>query len=308
MTTRYLIGRAELLTYPIEAPKKKVGDKAHPYTLTEAKRIIVPEIETANRIFQELPAKACADDLAVARLVLHPAYLAKSYFPKLLLDQVGLSSVGSRTRRIQPRRQTQKKAPPEMETTELFVSGTRAAMGNFPAFARSLNEQMPVAEQFARIETFAAMTPADRLHLEGANVGHVFEVGLHLPPRAMPRMFAPYLPTTPRTAASGSMASSSLKPAGCSSWQSKGCDRPGKPRPVHADARRPADAAFASSPSGYPQHAACSVVLLAKWRTALPRAQGRHSRWWPTGKTRSRKLCPPLFSGRRGGQRRTRFH
>ncbi len=108
MTTRYLIGRAELLTYPIEAPKKKVGDKAHPYTLTEAKRIIVPEIETANRIFQELPAKACADDLAVARLVLHPAYLAKSYFPKLLLDQVGLSSVGSRTRRIQPRRQTQK--------------------------------------------------------------------------------------------------------------------------------------------------------------------------------------------------------
>ena len=182
MTTRYLIGRAELLTYPIEAPKKKVGDKAHPYTLTEAKRIIVPEIETANRIFQELPAKACADDLAVARLVLHPAYLAKSYFPKLLLDQVGLSSVGSRTRRVQPRRQTQKKAPLEVETTELFVSGTRAALGNFPAFARSLNEQMPVAEQFARIETFAAMTPADRLHLEGTNVGHVFEVGLHLPP------------------------------------------------------------------------------------------------------------------------------
>jgi len=182
MTTRYLIGRAELLTYPIEAPRKKVGDKAHPYTLGEAKRIIVPEIELANTVFQELPAKACADDLAVARLVLHPAYLAKSFFPKLLLDQIGLSSVGSRTRRIQPRRQTQKKTPTEMETTELFVAGTRAALGNFPTFARNLNEQMPVAEQFARIETFAAMTPADRLHLEGANVGHVFEVGLHLPP------------------------------------------------------------------------------------------------------------------------------
>jgi len=53
---------------------------------------------------------------------------------------------------------------------------------NFPDFARSLHEQLPVAEQFARIETFAAMTPTDRLHLEGAHVGHVFEVGLHLPP------------------------------------------------------------------------------------------------------------------------------
>lgn len=196
MTTRYLIGRAELLTYPIEAPKKKVSNKAHPYTLGEAQRIIVPEIETANNIFQALPPKACADDLAVARLVLHPAYLAKSFFPKLLLDQVGLSSIGSRTRRIQPRRQTQKKAPAEAETTELFVAGTRTALGNFSAFARSLNEQMPVSEQFARIETFAAMIPADRLRLEGAYVGHVFEVGLHLPPEGeasdVRAMFADY--------------------------------------------------------------------------------------------------------------------
>lgn len=196
MSTRYLIGRAELLTYPIDAPKKKNGDKAHPYTLREAQRIIVPEIEVANSIFQSLPAKACADDLAVARLVLHPAYLAKSFFPKLLLDQVGLSTVGSRTRRIKPRHQTQKKAPPEAETTELFVAGTRAALSNFPEFARGLNEQMPVSEQFARIETFAAMTPADRLHLEGSTIGHVFEVGLHLPPEGnasdVRSMFADY--------------------------------------------------------------------------------------------------------------------
>jgi len=196
MSTRYLIGRAELLTYPIEAPKKKTGDKAHPYTLGDAQRIIVPEIEVANTIFEALPSKACADDLAVARLVLHPAYLAKSFFPKLLLDQVGLSSVGSRTRRIKPRHQTQKKAPAEVETTELFVAGKRAALSNFPAFARSLNEQMPVAEQFTRIEAFAAMTPADRLHLEGATIGHVFEVGLHLPPEGnaseVRSMFADY--------------------------------------------------------------------------------------------------------------------
>lgn len=185
MTTRYLIGRAELLTYPIEAPKKKPSDKAHPYTLSEAKRIIVPEIEAANRIFESLPAKACADDLAVARLVLHPTYLAKSFFPKLLLDQVGLASVGSRTQRIQPRRQTRRNAPPEAETTELFVAGTRSALQNFPAFARGLNEELPAAEQFARIETFAAMTPTDRLRLEGADVGDVFEVGLHLPPEGV---------------------------------------------------------------------------------------------------------------------------
>ncbi|MEO8409889.1 MAG: S8 family peptidase, partial [Propionivibrio sp.] len=182
MATRYLIGRAELLTYPIEAPKKKTGDKVHPYTLAEAKRVLVPEIEAANTFFQALPPRACADDLAVARLILHPAYLAKTFFPKLLLDQVGLASVGSRMRRIQPRRQTKRNAPPEAETTELFVAGTRSALRRFPDFARGLSEEFPVAEQFARIETFAAMVPDDRLRLEGAQVGHVFEVGLHLPP------------------------------------------------------------------------------------------------------------------------------
>lgn len=57
MSTRYLIGRAELLTYPIEAPKKKPGDKAHPYTLGEAQRIIVPEIEVANSLFRPCPRK-----------------------------------------------------------------------------------------------------------------------------------------------------------------------------------------------------------------------------------------------------------
>lgn len=196
MTTRYLIGRAELLTYPIEAPKKKPGNKAHPYTLSDAKRVIVPEIEVANSIFQSLPPKACADDLVVARLVLHPAYLAKSFFPKLLLDQVGLASVGSRTRRIQPRRQTQRNAPSEAETTELFLAGSRAALQRFPDFVRGLHEELPVAEQFARIETFAAMIPADRLRLEGTQVGHVFEVGLHLPPGGeasdLRAMFADY--------------------------------------------------------------------------------------------------------------------
>ena len=152
MSTRYLIGRAELLTYPIDAPKKKPSDKVHPYTLNDAKKIIIPEIEIANSFFQALPAKACADDLAVACLVLHPAYLAKSFFPKLLLDQVGLASIGARTRRIQPRRQTRRNTPSEAETTELFVAGTRTALQKFSNFARGLSEDMPVAEQFARID------------------------------------------------------------------------------------------------------------------------------------------------------------
>lgn len=73
MATRYLIGKGELLTYPIDAPKKDQGDKTHPYTLLSAKSVLIPQIEEANRNFISLPEKACVDDLVVAKVTLHPA-------------------------------------------------------------------------------------------------------------------------------------------------------------------------------------------------------------------------------------------
>lgn len=186
MSTRYLIGRAELLTYPIKAPKKRMGDKAHPYSLNEAQNTIIPEIESANRFFDSLPRNACADDLVVAKLALHPAYLAKSFFPQQLFDQTGLTSLGSRTLRVKPRKQVKQKTSEELDTTELFVAGTRDALQKLPQFARNLKATEPEGEQFTRIESFSAMTAVDRLKLPPEAGSYVFEIGLHIPPRMAP--------------------------------------------------------------------------------------------------------------------------
>lgn len=196
MATRYLIGRGELLTYRIEAPKKAPNDKVHPYTLAEAKEIIIPEIELASAEFDRLPASACADDIAVASVVLHPAYIAKSYFPKHLLDQAGLASVGSRTRRIRPRRVTRAKAPEEADTTELFVAGSRKSLRDFAKFARELHEYIPASAEFTRIESFASLTALDRVRSDQRGAINVFEVALHLlpnsPPERLRQQFAAY--------------------------------------------------------------------------------------------------------------------
>lgn len=182
MTTRYLIGKGELLTYPIAAPKREPGEKVHPYTLSQAKDHLLPEIEAANASFAELPQNACPDDLAVAKLTLHPAYIAKSYFPTHLLQQTGLESIGSRNKRIRPRRQTQRNAPEEVETTELFVAGTRNALRNLKREVAQLEEGTPAASEFAQIESFEAMEAPDRVRQPEKRRGtQVFEVGLHLP-------------------------------------------------------------------------------------------------------------------------------
>ena len=182
MVTRYLIGRGELLTHPIEAPRLNPGTKVRPYTLEDAKAALIPQIEQANAVFASLPTKACPDDLVVARMTIHPAYLAKSYFPKAMLDQAGLTSIGSRTVRIHPRRVTLKSAPEEAETTEFFIAGRRAALQHLPSFARMLTDDMTASQQFAEIESFAPMVAADRIRAIGGLEEQVFEVGLHLLP------------------------------------------------------------------------------------------------------------------------------
>lgn len=180
MATRYLIGSGELLTYPIAPPKKNPGEKAHPYTLADAKQALLPQIDAANEVFGQLPNSACPGDIAVALVTLHPAYIAKSYFPRQLLQAAGLESLGSRDQRVRPRRQTQIQAPPEADTTQIFVAGKRSALRAFHSFANQLTDGTREAIEFKQIESFYALQPADRVRGSVAEA-KVFEVGLHVP-------------------------------------------------------------------------------------------------------------------------------
>lgn len=185
MASNYLIGRGELLTYPIDAPKRSPGEKKYPYSLNEAKSVLLPQITEAIQTFKAIPEQAFPHNLAVARIALHPSFIAKSYFPKLLLNQAGLTSVGSKTLRIQPRRTTKVSSSPNVETTEIFVAGQLQTLENLPHFINDINEEMPISDQLRELEFFQPMLAADRLRIdfdkEDLSQG-VFEVGLHYPP------------------------------------------------------------------------------------------------------------------------------
>lgn len=182
MVTRYLIGKGELLTQPIDAPKRKQGPKLRPYSFEDALAALLPQIDTANTAFDSLPARACPNDVVVARVAIHPAFLAKSYFPGAMLEGAGLVSVGSRTVTMRPRNRVREKDPIEVESTEFFVAGKRQAMRAFPAYAKGLSDDK--ALQFAEIEQFAPFLPAEHIKGGGADHSRVFEVGLHILPGA----------------------------------------------------------------------------------------------------------------------------
>ena len=185
MATRFLIGLGELLTYDIPPPPI-IPQKAHPYTLAQAKDFLIPRMLNTALDMQSLPADACPEDVAVVKITLHPAYIAKSFFPRDLLRASDLTSIGSRTVRVKPRKDVRKTAPEVSDTTQLFVAGTRSAFARFPSIAGELSEGSKLGMQLAEIETFDLMTSTDRIRGDINTTTRVFEIGLHLLPGSGP--------------------------------------------------------------------------------------------------------------------------
>lgn len=182
MTNRFIIGRGEVLTYEIPPPKSG-GPKVHPYSLSEAKAELIPQIQGMAAQVKNLPTQACPNDLAVAKMTLHPAYIAKSFFPTGLLRGAGLMSVGSRTVRVAPRKDTRKKLVEQRETTQIFVAGTRDAFERFTSYAQQLETGIKESVEFSEIEALGLMSSADRIKASKPKDGQaVYEVGLHLIP------------------------------------------------------------------------------------------------------------------------------
>lgn len=179
--TNFLMGRGELLTFDIKAPKRG-GEKAELYSFDEAKNRMAPQFSNTSSILDELPLEACPRDFAVARLTLNPSFIAKSFFPTNLLRSVGLESIGSRTVEILPERWSKKDAPSKCTTTELFVAGKRNSFRHMAQWVSQVEQGSDEALDLAHIERFADLSPEDRVRDYGAKSERFFEVGIHLLP------------------------------------------------------------------------------------------------------------------------------
>lgn len=185
--TNFLIGRGELLTHDIVGPRRMPG-KAEVYTFAEARERLAPQFRSAAKELDQLSADACPGDFAVARLMMNPSFIARSYFPTRLLRSTGLESIGSRTVKVKPQAWIRKGQPQETTTTELFVAGKRQAFRNLSQWTETIDAESDEGDDLAHIERFAAFAPADRIVSLGGPKDRFFEVGLHLLPDEDPAL------------------------------------------------------------------------------------------------------------------------
>lgn len=177
--TNFLIGRGELLTHDIPGPRRRM-DKSEVYTLSEARQRLVPQVQSAIKAFDSLPASACPNNFAVAKLTLNPSYIARSYFPSALLKDTGLESIGSKTVKITPESWKRKAEVTEYPTTQIFVAGKRTAFSALTEWIAALKSNSSEAIDFARIEKFQPFLPEERIVNTGIDNESYFEVGIHL--------------------------------------------------------------------------------------------------------------------------------
>lgn len=179
--TNYLIGRGELLVEPVGPPRIR-PTKQHPYSIEESRSRLAAGLGEVLETFVG-NERAAPDGVHVTRFVLHPAYIAKSYYPSKLFRAVGLEPVGSRATTIQPGAHTVKGwEGTDFGTSEIFVAGKRAS---FERLFAALTSSDVLSDELAEIREIEAIAPFDASEkvkpLTSAQGPAVLELVLHLP-------------------------------------------------------------------------------------------------------------------------------
>lgn len=176
----FLLGKGERLTENVRV-KGGGGEKAKPYTFSEAKNRLEPMLENVVTKIAALPDDACPNDCAIATLTLNPEYIAKSYYPAELLRAIRLDAVGSIPKQITPSKRSRGREPKNTVTTELYVFGKRQAFYKWAKEFSEWDEGQDGALQIIEIEEISFPEPTDKIKNFDANGTRVvFEVVLHM--------------------------------------------------------------------------------------------------------------------------------
>jgi len=154
---RYLIGQGEQLSEEIARPPRGMGEKAHPYSFSEARRRLAPQWQSTARAIESLPLLACPGGEAALEVTLHPSYLAKSYYPAGLIQELGLHHLGSRAVHVIPNKVVTARAEVSGKAQPAPVLYLAGDAGRLIEFSRTVANWAPrdeaVEDSFRRIES-----------------------------------------------------------------------------------------------------------------------------------------------------------
>ena len=158
-----LIANGHELIGPLSWPSGG-GKKWLPYTISDVRTVLHQQLNDVTALANTIPSEFAPRGEITAEVILHPAFLAKSYFPATILRDSGLIILGSRPVKITPRK-TKNDVSIEQETASIFVSGTADNFNSMDNRLLAPNTTISKQEQFARIESIGSYDAAQKLRI-----------------------------------------------------------------------------------------------------------------------------------------------
>lgn len=177
----YLIGKAEELA-KITPPPKMDPQSRDLYTVDEVVNRLGPQLKRVNEDLAELDSRLCPRGFAVAKMTLHPSFIAKGHFPKQLLRDAGVRSIGSKATEVKPDKWMRKGKPEKSPSTSLFIAGK---LDNFKELEQKLagvSRDSYIAEDLMKVWSFETVSAASKLKENQASKAGYFEVAVQFIP------------------------------------------------------------------------------------------------------------------------------
>lgn len=179
--TNYLIGKAEELTR-ITPPPKMDPQSRDIYTVQEVIERLRPQLNQVGAELLTLDEKQCPRGYGVARMTLHPSYIAKGHFPKRLLRDMGVRSIGSQAAEVMPDKWMRKGAPEKSPSTSIFIAGK---IDNIVAYGQKLgefNDGSYAVEDLMKVWSFETISASSKLKENASSKPGYFEIGVQFIP------------------------------------------------------------------------------------------------------------------------------
>jgi hypothetical protein len=174
----FLLGEAQRVVESVSVPGGG-GDKNEPYDFPTARRRVSEKLLKATSSISALPPEACPNDEAVVAVTLHPRYLSKSDFPSDLFAEVGLRSVGSRSRTVVPENWGVEKHPVSATTEEIFAAAPRSKLREWAKSLERWTTKSRGAVDLGHIEDIQVVDANSKLRSIPSGSQILLEVVLH---------------------------------------------------------------------------------------------------------------------------------
>ncbi|HAA44143.1 S8 family peptidase [Vreelandella sedimenti] len=175
---RFLFGRGEKLADKVKY-RSGFGESEPVYDLAFQKRRFQEHLSNISDQLEQIPDEKLANGNAVIGITLHPKYLSRSAFPSLLLNELGLRLLGSRSTKIKPAKGKGSDETDGALSTFLFVSAKRKTIQSLGDKISQITESSDILEDFLKLENATLPGRNEKMAGEFSSAPEPVEVVLH---------------------------------------------------------------------------------------------------------------------------------